>query len=90
MMEWLIGLLGEDVLFNYLAFGIHYFIPILLTLLFVYLQMQANIKLHHNWFVKSSTEIDDQYIFEWIIPILRWRIRCLSKSDDEEDVCPIY
>lgn len=38
-MEWLIGLLGEDILFNYLTFSIHYFIPILLTLLFVYLEM---------------------------------------------------
>lgn len=89
-MEWLIGLLGEEILINYVAFSIHYFIPVLLTLLIVYLQMQANIKLHKDWIVRFSTEVEDQYIFEWIVPILRWRTRCLSKSVDEEDASPIY
>lgn len=89
-MEWLISLLGEDILINYVAFSIYYFVPLLLTLLYVYLQMQANIKLHKNWIVRSSTEVEDQYIFVWIVPILRWRIRCLSMTVDEEDACPIY
>lgn len=89
-MEWLIGLLGEDILINYVSFSIHYFIPLLLTLLFVYLQMQASFKLHHNWVERKSTEVEDQYIFVWIVPILRWRIRCLSKTVDDEDGCPIY
>lgn len=89
-MEWLIGLLGEDILFNYLTFSIHYFIPILLTLLFVYLEMQASIKLNETWYVQPSTEVQDQYIFVWMVPILRWRIKCLSKTVDEEDALPIY
>lgn len=89
-MEWLIGLLGEDILFNYLTFSIHYFIPILLTLLFVYLKMQASIKLNETLHVQPSTEVQDQYIFVWMVPILRWRIKCLSKTVDEEDALPIY
>src|SRR5699024_6544460 len=68
IMEWLIGLLGEDILFNYLTFSIHYFIPILLTLLFVYLEMQASIKLNETLHVQPSTEVQDQYIFVWMVP----------------------
>lgn len=89
-MEWLIGLLGEDILINYVAFSFQYFVPLLLTLLYVYLQMQASIKLHKNWVIRSSTEVEDQCMFVWIVPILRWRIRCLSKTVDEEDALPIY
>ncbi|TDM15753.1 hypothetical protein [Macrococcus bovicus] len=90
MMEWLMSLIGEEFLLNYIAYYLIAFSPLIVTLLFILFHIKITFNLICRFKLENSEPIVHQCIEAWRFPILRWRTRCLSKLADEEDLIPVY
>lgn len=90
MLELILSLLSEALLLKYITFRLLYLVPYIAAFLFVLLHLKLQLQLGHKW---SLTEAADNILKQTVIifsPILKWRIKCLSKMSDEVKTAPIY
>lgn len=90
MTEWLLSLLGEDVLVMYVSYRFKHLLPLFAALLYIYTHVHTTIKVARIWQVNTQQPVVHQYAAVWIASILRWRVRNLSRVIDNEDALPIY
>ncbi|WP_414052211.1 hypothetical protein [Macrococcus animalis] len=89
-MELILSLLSEDLLLKYITFRLLYLVPYFAAFLFVLLHMKLYLKVNQKWYLARFCEAlqnVETFIFS---PILKWRIKCLTKMSDEVDAPPIY
>ncbi|MCG7420941.1 hypothetical protein [Macrococcus epidermidis] len=90
MLELLLSLLSEALLLKYITFRLLYLVPYIAAFLFVLLHLKLQLQVGQKW---SLTECAGNVLEQTIIifsPVLRWRIKCLSKMSDEVEAVPIY
>ncbi|KAA1039947.1 hypothetical protein ERX35_002870 [Macrococcus equipercicus] len=90
MLEWLMSLISEGLMLSCIAYYLISFSPLLVTLLYILFHIKVTINLICRFKLPTAVIIVHQCIAAWRFPILRWRIRCLAKLSDEEDLSPVY
>ncbi|ULG74462.1 hypothetical protein [Macrococcus brunensis] len=90
MIDWMMDMIAEGIMMHYLAYYLIVFSPFLLAILFTLFHVKVTINLISKFQIESAIQVIHQCLTSWRPPILRWRIRCLAKLSDEEDVLPIY
>lgn len=89
-MEFILSLLSEALLLKYITFRLLYLVPYIAAFLFVWLHMKLDIDVSHDWYrVQFNVALQKVSIIIFS-PILKWRIKCLSKMSDEVEAMPIY
>ncbi|GGB03511.1 hypothetical protein ERX37_01240 [Macrococcus hajekii] len=90
MMEWLMSLIGEEFMLSYITYYLIAFSSLIVTLLYILFHIKVTFNLICRFKLERTEPVIHQCIAAWRFPILRWRIRCLSKLSDEEDLTPVY